>query len=506
MAQGTVSRDVQDELLSKRPRRRNLRGGAANNGSMHRSIPYPARSSMDLYLYDSWDYMFMSGVVCQFTVHKFDPPPRKVLDIGCGNGIWVIEAAKKWMDTQFVGIDLEKCQPDLTRPEYELENYSQRIEWQHIDFLEPLPFATGEFDFVRFCVIGLAVPEDEWQYLIEECARVLAPNGVLEAIEEDLIFPSGDIQKGDDHSLSPISPATAAGSSFAGSTSSLISSPLSFHSSEQHVGLIAPRITPSNSVDSASSQRSILQQNKSLRDRSASSRDHHDLYRAWEGMLHRRFIAPNIIAVLPFYLSTYFDDVQMLPAMHILLPPNSAQSTEGYVDSHFHFGDSPGMTKMFLDLQTHGSRWSTERAENSSSRSKQATKSATVSSWASIHLAKTIQKVRACKEAIWLEYKYQQGDGKRVSEENLREDFLRLWDKWEEDMKDRMSMRAKLNEALAWIDPTGNDQPDWKVWREHAGEMELSEITASYIGPENLCRSLRAFACYKPTSKNIGGR
>ncbi len=68
-------------------------------------------------------------------------------------------------------------------------------------------------------------------------------------------------------------------------------------------------------------------------------------------------------------------------------------------------------------------------------------------------------------------------------------------------MKDRMSMRAKLYESLAWLESGSNDRPDWKVWRERAGEMEISDAastSSSYIGPENLCRSMRAFVGVKP--------
>jgi cyclopropane fatty-acyl-phospholipid synthase-like methyltransferase len=29
-------------------------------------------------------------------MNQFETPPQLVLDLGCGGGLWIIEAAKKW--------------------------------------------------------------------------------------------------------------------------------------------------------------------------------------------------------------------------------------------------------------------------------------------------------------------------------------------------------------------------------------------------------------------------
>lgn len=85
MAHEVVSRDVQEELMTKK-RRRKLG-----------DIPYPAENSPDLLLYDSWNFVFLTSLVRRdICMHTFDSPPRRVLELGCGNGVWIIEAAKKW--------------------------------------------------------------------------------------------------------------------------------------------------------------------------------------------------------------------------------------------------------------------------------------------------------------------------------------------------------------------------------------------------------------------------
>ena len=43
-------------------------------------------------------------------------PPTRVLDIGCGTGIWVIEMGDDYPEAQIVGVDLSPIQPDEVPP------------------------------------------------------------------------------------------------------------------------------------------------------------------------------------------------------------------------------------------------------------------------------------------------------------------------------------------------------------------------------------------------------
>ncbi len=40
--------------------------------------------------------MFLNRLCSGVTMHQFYEPPSSVLDLGCGSGLWVIEAAKVW--------------------------------------------------------------------------------------------------------------------------------------------------------------------------------------------------------------------------------------------------------------------------------------------------------------------------------------------------------------------------------------------------------------------------
>lgn len=46
-------------------------------------------------------------------MHQFDTPPERILDLGCGGGCWVLEAAKQWPNAHIIGFDLKQIQPEL---------------------------------------------------------------------------------------------------------------------------------------------------------------------------------------------------------------------------------------------------------------------------------------------------------------------------------------------------------------------------------------------------------
>ena len=93
-------------------------------------------------------------------------------------------------DTQFVGLDLVPIQPDLMRVSQ--PNLAVRVRWVLSNFLERLPFADAEFDFVHMRRVARGVPEDRWDGLFEEITRVLKMGGAFEMVEEDLFFPGSE--------------------------------------------------------------------------------------------------------------------------------------------------------------------------------------------------------------------------------------------------------------------------------------------------------------------------
>lgn len=242
------------------------------------------------------------------------PAPRSVLDLGCGNGVWIMDCAKVWPDAHFVGLDLVPLQPNLSVVDPKLAN---RIEWVTANFLQRLPFPDSHFDYVHIRRIARGVPEDKWPDLLEEVSRVLEPNGAIEILEEDLIFPGGS-----EPCTCHYPPDWNEGEEDARNEDTM-SSELNHQSPEKdlHHSGYQGLFYPSQSVD---------------------VRDHSHLEQAYNDMHADRFINLRPISVLTNVLPLYFRDVRSHPPLLITFPPpeeemwsdaSSLSSTSGESDA-----------------------------------------------------------------------------------------------------------------------------------------------------------------------------
>jgi len=122
-------------------------------------------------------------------------------------------------------------------------------------------------------------------------------------------------------------------------------------------------------------------------------RDHARLKAAWEAMLTHRFLATKLLAVLPFYLSSIFIDIQTNFPLKVYLPPNS---------------DIPSEQRRSTDSVSTDRATSIYTSESSSPRSSSLSSTESMhslsSSWTTMHLARNVETVKGCKEAIWEEY------------------------------------------------------------------------------------------------------
>ncbi|KAI8808773.1 S-adenosyl-L-methionine-dependent methyltransferase [Cladochytrium replicatum] len=105
----------------------------------------------------------------------------KILDVGCGSGIWLAEMHRDYPNGEYFGVDLNTS---------EFAKAFQNIADQKITFvqgnvLERLPFEDNTFDYVHQQRLVLAIPERLWRPVLEELSRVLKPGGVLDIVEID---------------------------------------------------------------------------------------------------------------------------------------------------------------------------------------------------------------------------------------------------------------------------------------------------------------------------------
>lgn len=94
---------------------------------------------------DHWDHMFITNCCKSLTLYNFDGPPATILDLGCGRGLWAIEAGKQWQvwlisrclristdnkpqGSTIVGFDVQPVQPKLGILDKSL---SRRLKWVH---------------------------------------------------------------------------------------------------------------------------------------------------------------------------------------------------------------------------------------------------------------------------------------------------------------------------------------------------------------------------------------
>ncbi|KAJ3548860.1 hypothetical protein NMY22_g1106 [Coprinellus aureogranulatus] len=265
-----------------------LKYGRRHHSYDSEKAPYPMCYDKDIVELEALDNRLTQHLRGSSSFVNFEQPPTRVLDLGCGSGSWVIEAAKEWPDCEFVGFDLVNVQfsTKLLEP-----SVGRRIHWKHGNFLTTkLPFDDDEFDHVHIRSIARGVPENKWGPLFEEISRVLAPGGSIEIIEDDVVFPT--LPKWFTGAMRPKArPSTAPGGFTNGSTRQL----RSFTPSTTSTAIAIPL------------------------------HDHALLESLNKSVFEQRFINSTPTSVLPSYFTTYFRHVTICPVitfpMPLLAPP-----------------------------------------------------------------------------------------------------------------------------------------------------------------------------------------
>ena len=129
-------------------------------------------------------------------------------------------------------------------------------------------------------------------------------------------------------------------------------------------------------------------------------RDHSQLKEAWEAMLDKYFLTARITSVLQHYFSTIFFDVKCHAPIQVILPPNSEQYQKslGRQAPALKASEIPGPNFYFDHEDEYASPTRDDRSSIKSQRPKK------ITSWASMHLARTVCTVMGCKEKIWDAY------------------------------------------------------------------------------------------------------
>ncbi|CAG8786891.1 6353_t:CDS:2, partial [Dentiscutata erythropus] len=118
------------------------------------------------YEHQLYDHAFNGSIAAP--VHEKLRTGAKVLEFGCGTGIWTIEVAAEYPNSKFYAVDF------ITK------NSIENITFINYDINQKLPFPDNEFDYIFSRNKTNFFTKDNFQGFLFEVLRVLKPGGWLE--------------------------------------------------------------------------------------------------------------------------------------------------------------------------------------------------------------------------------------------------------------------------------------------------------------------------------------
>jgi SAM-dependent methyltransferase len=114
---------------------------------------------------------------------------RRVLDVGCGTGGWLIEAAKTYPTMSLlVGVDVSNKMVEYAQGQAEAQQVSDRVQFRAMDALRMLEFPANYFDLVNQRFGASFLRKWDWPKILQEYQRVARPGGVIRITEADFIL------------------------------------------------------------------------------------------------------------------------------------------------------------------------------------------------------------------------------------------------------------------------------------------------------------------------------
>ncbi|KAG6868568.1 hypothetical protein C0993_001015 [Termitomyces sp. T159_Od127] len=258
--------------------------------------------------------------------------PISVLDLGCGAGHWLLEAASYWKQAIVSGVDIV----DVLLP--------KARDHQQIDFIQgnflifPWPLQNNSYDLVRMANLSLSVPYDAWESILSEVHRILRTNGRFELIDDEIFFPYAPqsvlrptyVTEDDDDGASVDTDSTLVSDGDASSPSKHKQRQSSTSTAELHVSQQLPPTapdtnfpTPSKPVLTIKPVEMIQQPHSDWSAEVASCRNIETLF---QHMLHRKFgVHSQPSKFAPEVIQHVFGNVEKTKSYHLKLAPKDAQ-------------------------------------------------------------------------------------------------------------------------------------------------------------------------------------
>ena len=111
---------------------------------------------------------------------------HRVLDIGCGPGGWILEAARLYPLMNLVGIDISWRMIEYARAQAQARKLTDGVEFLVMDALRPLKFPDASFDLVNMRAGFSFLLVEDWPRVLSEFLRVTRPGGIVRVTDSKL--------------------------------------------------------------------------------------------------------------------------------------------------------------------------------------------------------------------------------------------------------------------------------------------------------------------------------
>ncbi|KAN0121973.1 TAM domain methyltransferase [Hyaloscypha variabilis] len=129
---------------------------------------------------DMFHHILYMGCDSKLFLAPINPEGMRILDIGCGTGIWAIQMADEYPSAEIIGNDLSPIQPSWVPP-----NVKFIVDDVEEPWADPLPF-----DFIQCRYMAGSIKD--WHGHVKRIFDHLKPGGWVELSEYDIILKSQD--------------------------------------------------------------------------------------------------------------------------------------------------------------------------------------------------------------------------------------------------------------------------------------------------------------------------
>ncbi len=115
---------------------------------------------------------------------------RRVLDVGCGSGSWVIEAARTYPTMSLIGVDISAHMIEYARTQATAMGVAERVEFRVMDALRMLEFPASYFDLANLRLSASFMRKWDWPKMLSELQRITHRGGIIRVTESDIVHQS----------------------------------------------------------------------------------------------------------------------------------------------------------------------------------------------------------------------------------------------------------------------------------------------------------------------------